>query len=155
MVNSDILRRLRYAFNYGDSQMIEIFSLGGAEVTRADVSDWLKKEEDPLHRPINDRLLASFLNGMIIRNRGRKEGEQPVPEKQLDNNAVLRKLKIALNYKDDDVLDIMELAKFRISKHELSAFFRKEGHMHYRECKDQVLRNFLYGLTAKYAPKQE
>jgi uncharacterized protein YehS (DUF1456 family) len=155
MINSDILRRLRYTFNYGDTKMIEIFGLGGAEVTRADVSDWLKKEEDPLHRPINDRLLASFLNGLIIHNRGRKEGEQPVAEKQLGNNAVLRKLKIALNFRDEDILEIMELAKFRISKHELSAFFRKEGHVHYRECKDQVLRNFLYGLADKYAPKQD
>jgi uncharacterized protein YehS (DUF1456 family) len=60
------------------------------------------------------------------------------------------KLKIALNLKAEDVLEILELAEFRISKHELSAFFRKPGHKHYRECKDQILRNFLQGMQLKY-----
>lgn len=151
MINSDILRRLRYTFNFSDIKMIEIFDLGGSKVTRAEVSDWLKKEDDPLHRPINDRLLAAFLNGLIIHNRGRKDGVTPEPEKRLGNNVILRKLKIALNLRDEDILQILELAKFRISSHELSAFFRKVDHVHYRECKDQVLRNFIYGLADKYA----
>jgi len=60
------------------------------------------------------------------------------------------KLKIALNLKAEDVLEIMELAGFLMSKHELSAFFRKPGHKHYRECKDQILRNFLKGMQLKY-----
>jgi uncharacterized protein YehS (DUF1456 family) len=60
------------------------------------------------------------------------------------------KLKIALNLKSDDVLDMIELAEFRLGKHELSAFFRKQGHKHYRECKDQVLRYFLKGMQIKY-----
>ena len=60
------------------------------------------------------------------------------------------KLKIALNLKSEDVLEILQLAEFQLSKHELSAFFRKPGHKHYRDCKDQVLRNFLKGLQMKY-----
>ena len=56
------------------------------------------------------------------------------------------KLKIALNMKADDVLEIMRLANFSLSKHELSAFFRKPDHKHYRKCQDQVLRYFLQGL---------
>ena len=62
------------------------------------------------------------------------------------------KLKIALNLKADDVLGILDLANFRISKHELSAFFRRPDHKHYRECKDQILRNFLKGIQLKYRP---
>ena len=65
-------------------------------------------------------------------------------------NSVFRKLKIALDLKADDVLDILGLANLRISKHELSAFFRKPDHKHYRECKDQVLRSFLKGVQLKY-----
>jgi len=49
-------------------------------------------------------------------------------------------------------LKILELANMRMSKHELSAFFRKREHKHYRECKDQVLRNFLKGVQLKYRP---
>jgi uncharacterized protein YehS (DUF1456 family) len=60
------------------------------------------------------------------------------------------KLKIALNLKADEVIDIMQAADFRMSKHELSAFFRKPEHKHYRECKDQILRHFLKGIQLKF-----
>ncbi len=59
-------------------------------------------------------------------------------------------MKIALDLKANDILKILELANMRMSKHELSAFFRKREHKHYRECKDQILRNFLKGLQLKY-----
>ena len=91
-----------------------------------------------------------FLNGFIEEKRGKREGPAPVPEKRLNNNAVFMKLKIALNLKAEDVLDILNLTDFKLGKHELSAFFRKPGHKHYRECKDQVLRNFLQGMQDKY-----
>ena len=55
--------------------------------------------------------------------------------------------------KAEDVLAVMALADFRMSKSELSAFFRKPDHKHYRECKDQILRNFLKGLQLKYRPE--
>lgn len=150
MTNNDILRRLRYTFDFDDSKMIAVFGLANHEVTRAQINDWLKKEDDPAYQECNDTLLATFLNGLIIDKRGKKDGPQPVPEEQLSNNIIFNKLKIALNLKAEDVLAIMELVEFSISKHELSAFFRKVGHKHYRQCKDQVLRNFLNGLQLKY-----
>ncbi len=150
MTNNDILRRIRYSFDYNDSKMILIFSKADHEVTRAQISDWLKKEDDPAYQNCNDITMATFLNGLIIDKRGKKEGPQPEPEKRLTNNIIFRKLKIALNLKAEDVLAIMDLANLRMSKHELSAFFRKPGHKHYRECKDQILRNFLKGVQLKY-----
>ncbi|NOZ38536.1 MAG: DUF1456 family protein, partial [Gammaproteobacteria bacterium] len=63
--------------------------------------------------------------------------------------------KIALNLKDEDILEIMGLAGLSISKHELSAFFRRPDHKHYRECKDQILRNFLKGMRLKYRPDMQ
>ena len=81
---------------------------------------------------------------------GKKEGSQVEPEQSLTNNLIFRKLKIALDLKDDDILVIMESVDFRLSKHELSAFFRKPGHKNYRECKNQILRNFLTGVQNKY-----
>ena len=65
----------------------------------------------------------------------------------MTNNDILKKLRVALSLRDDDILKILELVDFKISKSELSAFFRKEGHPNYRECGDQVLRNFLNGLV--------
>ena len=150
MTNNDILRRLRYIFDFSDSKMISLFGLANLEVTRGQVSDWLKKEDDPAYKNCPDTKLAIFLNGLINDRRGKKEGPQPKPETRLTNNIIFRKLKIALDLKADDVLEILDLANQHLSKHELSAFFRKPDHKHYRDCKDQILRNFLKGVQLKY-----
>jgi len=155
VTNNDILRRIRYTFDYNDSKIIAIFALADYQVTREQVSDWLKKDDDPSYKSCSDTQLAIFLNGFINEKRGKKEGDQPSPEKSLNNNIILRKLKIALDLKNEAVLEIMQLANLRISKHELSAFFRRPGHKHYRECKDQVLRNFLKGVQIRYHPDAE
>ena len=89
---------------------------------------------------------ANFLNGLINDRRGKKDGPQPDPEPRLNNNIIFRKLKIALDLKVEDVLEILALTDVYISKHELSAFFRKPDHKHYRVCKDQILRNFLNSM---------
>ena len=150
MNNNDVLRRIRYTFNFDDTKMINIFELGGLQVTRAQISDWLKKEDDPDYQECIDVQLAMFLNGLIVDKRGRKDGPQPEPETSLTNNIIFRKLKIALNLQADDVLMLIKKADFSMSKHELSAFFRKPDHKHYRKCKDQVLRYFLKGLQIEH-----
>jgi len=150
MTNNDVLRRIRYIFDYNDSTIIKIFALAESEVTRKEMSDWLKKDDDPAFKNLSDEQLAIFLNGLINYKRGKKDGPQPEPEKSLSKNIIFRKLKIALNLKSEDVLAILRLADFSLSNHELSAFFRKKGHKHYRECKEQVLRYFLQGLQMKY-----
>ena len=152
MNNNDILRSIRYTFDFSDNVMIDIFGLGGEKVTRADVSNWLKREDDPDYKGLHDIDLATFLNGLIIQKRGKKDGDQPVAEKTLNNNMIFRKLKIALNMKDEDILDILSKVDRHISKHELSAFFRNPTQPQYRPCKDQVLRNFLQGIQLKLRP---
>jgi len=130
--------------------MIDIFALANEEVTRAQVCNWLKKEDDPSVVELYDQELAIFLTGFIIENRGKKEGEEPKAEKSLNNNIIFRKLKIALNYKDEVILEILADRGINISKHELSAFFRHPDQPQYRPCKDQVIRNFLHGLQLKF-----
>lgn len=154
MTNNDILRRLRYTFDLNDAKMLEIFASGLKTVDPDQLKTWLKKEEDPELVALEDVDLASFLNGFINEKRGKKEGEQPQPETKLTHNIIFMKLKIALNLQAETVLETLALADFRLSKHELSAFFRKPGHKHYRECKDQILRNFLKGLQLKYRPAE-
>ena len=65
----------------------------------------------------------------------------------MTNNDILKKLRVALKLRDDEIVKILELVDFRISKSELGAFFRKEDHPKYMECGDQILRNFLNGLV--------
>lgn len=155
MTNNDILRRLRFAFNFSDDTMMKLFALGGQEVTRAEISNWLKKEEDENHVGIYDKQLAIFLNGLIVDRRGKREGPEPKPEKTLNNNIILRKLKIALNFRDEHIVDTLAKANIRASKHEVNALFRKETQSQYRQCKDQFLRNFIYGLQIKLRPEMK
>ena len=150
MTTNDVIRRIRYTFDFDDATMIKLFALADLEVTRTQVSDWLKKEEDPDFQKCSDRELAIFLNGLIVDKRGKKDGPQVEPESRLSNNIIFRKLKIALNLQADEVQTLVNQGDFNISKHELSAFFRKPENRHYRECKDQVLRNFLKGVQLKY-----
>lgn len=150
MTNNDIIRSLRYTFDFNDSKMIKIFDLAELQVTREEVSQWLKKDDDPDYKSLYDIKFSIFLNGLINFKRGKKQGLQPKPEKKLTNNMIFKKLKIALNLRSEDVLEIMELAGFQLGNQELSAFFRKPDHKNYRECKDQVLRNFLKGLKLKH-----
>ena len=144
---------MRYAFDFSDPLMLSIFKLGGYEGSRPELATWLAREGEPDFVLCEDINLARFLNGLIIKNRGPKEDGIPEPENFLSNNSVLRKLKIALNLQADDVLEILKLNEFTLSKHELSALFRRPEHKNYRECLDQVLRNFLDGMEKRYRKK--
>lgn len=65
----------------------------------------------------------------------------------MTNNDVLKKLRVALRLRDDEIVDILALVDFRVSKGEIGNLFRSEDHPKYVECKDQILRNFLNGLV--------
>lgn len=153
MENNDILIRLRYALDIKDTDMVKIFELGGVTLTKDEVKERLTKDSEN-HSTNKD--LESFLNGFIIFKRGvqeSKDGQAPTPPPEPPrhlNNMLLRKVKIALNMTSDDMHEIFDLAELHVGKSELTAFFRKEGHKHYRECKDKFARNFLKGLALKY-----
>jgi len=156
MNNNDILIRLRYALDIKDAEMVEIFKLGGIEVTKEEVQVLLKKSNDT--ETADNSMLDSFLNGFIISKRGiqdPKPGQPTTPALSIKNNEsvnniVLKKLKIALSLTSEDMLDILEEAEVFITKGELSAVLRKEGHKNYKECGDRYARNFLKGLALKY-----
>ncbi|MBA3580978.1 MAG: DUF1456 family protein [Gammaproteobacteria bacterium] len=150
MNNNDILRRVRYIFDFSDQLMLSLFKLGGHEGNKAELATWLAREDEAGFVLCEDEKLARFLNGLIIKNRGALGDDTPEPERILTNNIVLRKLKIALNLQADDLLEILKLSEFTLSKHELSSLFRRPDHKHYRECLDQLLRNVLDGMEKHY-----
>jgi len=170
MNNNDILIRLRYALDIKNTDMIEIFKLGGVDVTKDEVIKMLTKPNDGYdYENDNDNfdedyiycdnfMLESFLNGLIIFKRGKQEPKPGQPERPpmsiksngSVNNVLLKKLKVALALTSEDMLDILEDAGVIVTKGELSAIFRKEGHKHYVECGDRYARNFLKGLAMKY-----
>nr|WP_027850960.1 DUF1456 family protein [Marinospirillum insulare] len=153
MNNNDILRRVRYIFDYSDQQMLAKFELGGYKASRQELLAWMSREEEPGFVLCEDVMLARFLNGLIIKNRGPKGDGIPEPEQLLSNNIILRKLKIALSLQADDLLKMLQLNGFSISKHELSALFRNPEHKNYRRCLDQLMRNILDGMEKYYRKK--
>lgn len=156
MIHNDVLRRLRFALSMNDESTIEIFKLMDYEMEPEYLHSIMKKEQEPGFTPCRDKILALFLDGLIIKNRGRQEGQEPKVLKageQLSNNEILRKIRIAITFKDDDIIKLMQLAGFRVSKGELSALFRRPDHRNYKPCGDQFLRNFLSGLTKKFRPE--
>lgn len=160
MDNNDILIRIRYALDIKDKEVANIFKLGGAEVAQEEVPLILTKTPEfeteeagqKENIPLDNDMLESFLNGLIIFKRGRQEGQPETPELSHEriNNLVLKKLKIALQLTSEDMLEVFQAAKFTVTKGEISAFLRKEGHKNYKECGDQITRNFLKGLAVKY-----
>ena len=94
-----------------------------------------------------DTALAAFLDGLIVQRRGPRKDGSPAPEapEQLTNNAVFKKLRIALSMHEKEVLSTMAAGGHKLSKGELSALVRSPGHKNYRPCGDQILRSFLGG----------
>ena len=150
MNNNDILRRLRYTFDFTDKQVLGLMEESGHPISQDLLHKWYKKEDQPGYVELDDRHLAAFLDGLIILKRGKIEGCPPVSVPEIDNNTILRKLKIALSLRDKDMINIYDLAGVKVSKHEISAFFRKPTQSQHRPCLDQYLRNFLLGLQKRY-----
>jgi len=150
LLNNDILRSIRYSLNLGDSETVTIFGLGDFALSGSQIESWFVKEDDPAYRKCTNEQLTAFLNGLIIHRRGKKEGVQPAPVQSLTNNAVFTKLRIALNLKAKDIMEIMDMTDLHLGRHELSSLFRKPDHKHYRNCKDDVLNHFLKGVELKF-----
>jgi uncharacterized protein YehS (DUF1456 family) len=146
MINNDLLRRISTILNLTDENLLSVFQLGQCTTTAEQLTDFFKEKDDSSYQELSDVAFASFLNGLIIEKRGKKDGPERQAEQVLTNNLIFNKLKIALSLKADEVTAILELADLSLGKYELSAFFRSVNHKHYRECSDDVLSTFLKGL---------
>lgn len=148
MTNNDYLRSLRYILNVNDAKIVDIIKLSGLEVSLDEVRSYLLNEEDDDYIKCDDEVMAHFLDGMIYFKRGKDESRVPAPfEFPITNNLVLKKVKVAFSLKEEDMLEILARAGFKVGRSELSALLRKKGHDNYRECGDQFLRNFFKGLA--------
>ncbi len=153
LTNNDTFKRLRYNLNLNDNKLVEIFRLGNVPLERELIQDMMKKEGEEGYRACSDAVLASFLDGLIIKRRGKRENaslEAYHPDFCLSNNDILKKLRIALELKEEDVLAIIKKSKPDITRSELSALFRQKDHKNFQPCGDQFLRNFIAGLKDLY-----
>lgn len=166
MDNNDILIRLRYALDIKNNDMLEIFKLGGMEVTKEELPKILTKSKDEYDEEVEveenedqikctHKMLDSFLNGFVTYKRGKQEPrpgqpESPAQPERSANNMLLKKLKVALQLTTEDMLEILDDGGIIVSKGELGAILRKEGHRNYKVCGDNFARKFLRGLALRY-----
>jgi uncharacterized protein YehS (DUF1456 family) len=169
MNNNEIMIELRDNLNMETMDMVEIFNLGDFEITEAEllkmfkVTEYSSVEETSAavamgeYLKCDDVALESFLNGFIILKRGKqepKEGQSEKPplaikSRKSVNNVMLKKLKIAFSLTNDDMVDLFKESGIYVSKGDLTTFFRKEGHKHYKRCSDEYLKGFLKGLATQ------
>lgn len=153
MNNNDVLRQLRYALNFSNAKMLDLMEKAGHPMTESDLLDLLKKEGEAGFSECPNRLLSHWLDALIVEKRGKREES---PEKKasllspdlLNNNEILRKIRIAFNLKEEDMLAIFQLGHFKMSRSEISALFRSKGHRNYKSAGDQIVRYFLRGLVS-------
>jgi len=152
MITNDVLRSIRYMLDLSDQMVVDLAQLSDPAflLDRDTVRAMLLKEDEPGHLVCGDEVLGHVLDGLIVHRRGRNEGQPPRPvEARISNNMVLKKLRVAFELTDVDMHAIFDAAGFPVSKPELSALFRQPGHRNFRPCGDQLLRNFLKGLTLR------
>ena len=152
MINNDVMRSIRYMLDLGDNKVAEIIQLAdpGFAIDKADVHGLLTREGEEGFVECSNRVLAHFLDGLVVYYRVRDESLPARPvETHVTNNVILKKLRVAFQLKDVDMHEIFRSAGFPLSKPELTALFRQADHKHFRPCGDQILRNFLKGLTLR------
>lgn len=153
MINNDVLRSVRFMLKIDDAALAALVTQGGGAVALDELRSFLKREDEPGFKLCDNTVMAHFLDGLIIHRRGRDEAAPPRPvETTITNNTVLKKLRVAFELKEDDLVALIAAAGFQVSRPELSALFRSPGHKNFRPCGDQFLRNFLKGLTARVRP---
>ncbi len=155
MTTNDVLKKLRFAARLQDAAMLEMLALAGSPVGKETLDSWFRKDDEAGYAECPRGSLAALLDGMILKYRGPRDASAgpaqravsaPLAE-PLDNNLILKKLRIAFELKEEDLVAIMKRAGVDVSRNELSALFRKKGQRNYVECMDQFLRNFLAGLS--------
>ena len=153
MLSNDVMRSLRFMLELNNAKVVEICLSAGCLVTIEEMYEFMTSEDEEGFVRCPDEVLAYFLNGVIIYKRGKDESRPATPiDIPVNNNQVMKKLRVAFQLREEDMLELIQSSGFKFGKNELSAVLRKQGHGNYRECGDQALRHFLKGLTMRVKP---
>jgi uncharacterized protein YehS (DUF1456 family) len=159
MRNDDVLKSISYTLDLNKPQIAEICKLTGYEPERGEIEMIFSDEKETeeridgrvVEKDVSHELTSHFLDGLIVHRRGRQKNAKPRPlEIPVTNNTVLKKLRVAFKLREEEIIALLKISGFEVSKTELSALFRADNHRNYRPCGDQLLRYFLKGLAEKY-----
>lgn len=149
MRTNDIFRKLTQSLPLTVEQIQALFAPSDIDLSDKEVANLLKTDYQPGFEAMPEYILIIFLNNVIDQKRGKKADAQPeVVDKhhKISNNDVLKKLRIAFNLHEQDVRDALKLATIELTKSDLSALFRKPGHVNYKVCDDSLVLDFIEGL---------
>ena len=176
MDSNDLNRRVRYALMLDDADVIDLLNISAFPAEIEEVSGWRLKEGEQGHVQCPPEALKRMLDGLIIQRRGvqskpdvnklstadavtsttNNDALEKITSKneqrgnrEVDNNDVLKQLRIALSLKVDDVHALICDGGGKLGKSEVNALFRKSSARNFRRCGDQVLRWFLAGLAVR------
>ena len=148
---NEVLYRIQKALNLSSEEMLEAYELEDYKMDASHLASLLKRHQDKSFAPASYEELGVFLDGLVTLKRG------PSPKKndhdeavELTNNLILKKLRIALELKEQEIQIIFALADVELTKQQLSSLFRKEDHKNFKPCSDKLLMAFLEGLDEFY-----
>ncbi len=148
MNHNELLRNLRRALAANETTMADIYANSGRSLSPDEMKCRLRHGNEAGFIQCDDETMACFLEALIIHRRGAKPDQpQPVLTLPLDNNLILKKIRIAFDLKESDLRQILDSVEVELSKQELNALFRRPDHKNFRVCDDSLLRAFLRGLV--------
>ncbi|MEE9321448.1 MAG: DUF1456 family protein [Granulosicoccus sp.] len=150
MDNNDLIGRIRYATRLDDAECQRLLQLGALSVDQDTVAAWRLKPDEAEFRACPDKAINALLTGLVLDRRGPPDASRGSSQKQptsVDNNQVLKQLRIALSLRTESVQALLIAGGGELSKSEINALFRRPEARNYRVCGDQVLRWFLTGLA--------
>ncbi len=151
MKNSYVLSRIKFAFQLDNEKILDVFALANNDISFKELQLLLDQAEDDNKKDCGANVLSDFLDGLITDRRGPSDSKKENKKKvqKITNNSVLKKLRIALDMKEEAMLAVFEMGEVELTAQELGSFFRKQGNKHYRACDDRLLDLFFDGLELK------
>jgi uncharacterized protein YehS (DUF1456 family) len=148
---NDILFKIKTALSLENRAICDAYALVGYEMSQEQLENILKKHQDKGYEEATYEELGLFLDGLVLL----KRGESSTPQKddevvELTNNLILKKLRVALELKEPELVIVFALAEITISKRQIGSLFRKEGGKNFKPCSDELLMGFLEGLDEFY-----
>jgi len=152
---NDILFKIKTALSLSDEDMIKAYKLADYNMSTDRLNSILKRHQDKDYAQATYEELGVFLDGLIALKRGEKPNKPQNEEVALDNNLIMKKLRVALELKEPELLIVFGLSDIEITKRQIGSLFRRNGHKNFKVCSDELLIGFLDGLDEFYYSGEE
>lgn len=147
---NDILFKIKQALSLDNETMIQMYALADHIMSNERLEAILKRRQDKGYEEGTYEELGIFLDGLVIFKRGPSPTPPSDEEVVLTNNLILKKLRIALELQEEELMIVFALVDVSLTKRQIGALFRKEGHKNFKVCSDELLIAFLNGLDEFY-----